>query len=75
MIKWLYEWHDWGIYAIREVELLKSGISDKNYPGTIFSLVRYTKGGNPFKVEADHLFDTYEEATEYGQKNCPRGAF
>lgn len=77
MIKWLYEWHDWGIYAVNEVDVLKEGLEDSKYPNSKFAIVlsKNKNGGRPFVVDEEHLFNTRKEADEYGAKNCPRGAF
>lgn len=77
MRKWLYEWHDWGIYATVEVMVIAKDAKDPRYPNSKLAIVfsKNRNHGHPFKVDMERLFDTKEEAEEYGRKNCPSGAF
>ena len=67
MIKYMYQWMAWGLFDVKEVEVLQS--DDEN------CLVRFKKGLKPFIYPKKYLFDTYEEAYAFGKEDCPGGAF
>ena len=77
MKKWLYAWHDWGIYAVDEVEVLEEGLIEPKHPNSKFAIVILEKGTifRRLKVDMKNIFDTKEEADEYGRENCPTCAF
>ena len=76
--KYLYSWHDWGIYAVYPVEVVQEDYRLPNYPDEELALVRSPRlndGNRPAAVPKKNLFDTYEEADAYGRENTPAGAW
>ena len=77
-IKYLYDWQDWGLYSVFAVEVVEEDHQDPRYPNEKLSLVlspRINGGRKPAIVPRKHLFDTYDEADDYGHKNTPSGAW
>lgn len=77
-MKYLYDWQDWGIFEVRKVEVLESGIKDRRYPIEEFSIVSIKderSGNRRSMVLSKYIFDTYDEAYSYGIENCPRGTW
>ena len=77
-IKYLYVWQDWGIYSVYAVEVVKEDYHDPHYPNEKLSLIlssRFNNGRKPTMVPRKILFDTYDEADDYGHKNTPAGAW
>ena len=69
-MKFLYVWDDWSLFHVEEVEVLATDVHDERYPGT-FTLIK--SGSKSTLVSAKQLFDTYEEAYQYGLTNVPKG--
>ena len=78
MIKYMYNWMDWGLFDVEEVEVLQEDYEWYKYPQEKFSLVKFKNRPGftkPFPCQKKHLFNTYEEAYAFGLKDCPTGAF
>lgn len=78
-IKYLYSWHDWGLYEVHPVEVVQEDYRHPNHLDVELALVR-SPGTNeenkpPAIVPKKNLFNTYEEADAYGRENTPAGAW
>ena len=79
MIKYMYYWMDWGLFEIKEVEIIQENYTFYKDPKENYSLVK-VKWNNGKVVSSlpcpkKYLFDTYEEAYAFGLQECPGGVF
>ena len=79
--KYMYVWCDWGLFDVKEVEVLEENYSWYKDSKNEYSLVRvrFSTTSKEFSTSMpclkNHLFDTYDEAYSFGLKDCPAGAF
>ena len=72
-MKFLYQWDDWGLFHVEEVEVIETNVRDERYPSETFAAVKCGPKSN--LVLQKHIFDTYGEAYRFGLENTPKGAF
>lgn len=77
-MKYLYCWDDWGLFHVSVVRVIENNLKDYRYHNELFArvMIQGTEGREyPAIIQQKHLFDTFEEAYEYGLKETPSGAF
>ena len=79
MIKYMYYWMDWGLFEVKEVEVVEENYNYYKDSKEEYSLVKvkWNSGKiiSSIPCPKKYLFDTYEEAYAFGVEECPGGAF
>ena len=78
MTKFLYQWKDWGLFDVVEVEVVMDEYYSYNKSTSALSLVKVKNAPGcavAFPCEKKYLFDTYDEAYAFGVKDCSGGTF
>lgn len=68
-MKFLYQWDDWGLFHVEEVEVIDEDLHSNG------KMVVIKRGSGSMPVPRKYLFDTYGEAYQFGLENTPKGAF
>ena len=67
-MKYLYQWDDWNLFHVEEVNVVDEDVFDT--PMQELALVK-TRNSRTILAPRKHLFDTYEEAYQFGLEHTP----
>lgn len=66
-MKYMYVWDDWSLFHVEEVEVINEDFFSNGKTAVI------KRGSGSMPVPRKYLFDTYEEAYQFGLTNVPKG--